>query len=177
MAQVALPKASTILAAALRLLDLAPVMASLFLGAGCAAWHSALPVPPEVAPSGVAARILLPPELDVNSPDPAKASVAPVATPGLPAQPNILTLAEAIALGLRSNPRLRSARAAIVRAQGQEQVAFAPFLPQLDLLGQYGIVSATLAPGIPGDAGFLIPSGTGTRKLRANRGRAGMDLV
>ncbi len=163
MAQVALPRASTILAAAMRLLGLAPVMAALFLGAGCAAWRSPLPVPPEVAPDGVAARVLLPPDLDANSPDSARPSAAPVASPGPRVEPQIFTLADAIALGLRSNPRLRSARSAIVRAQGQEQVAFAPFLPQLDLLGQYGVVSGTLAPGIPGDAGFLIPSGTGTR--------------
>src|SRR4029077_18567213 len=58
---------------------------------------------------------------------------------------------------------LRSARADIERAQGQEQVAFAPFLPQIDLLGQYGVVSATLAPGTPGNEGFLLPGTFGTR--------------
>src|SRR4029077_19780608 len=58
---------------------------------------------------------------------------------------------------------LRSARADIERAQGQEQVAFAPFLPQIDLLGQYGVVSATLAPGTPGNEGFLLPGDFGTR--------------
>jgi outer membrane protein len=42
-------------------------------------------------------------------------------------------------------------------------VAFAPFLPQVDVLAQYGVVSATLAPGIPGNEGFLLPSGFGTR--------------
>jgi outer membrane protein TolC len=42
-------------------------------------------------------------------------------------------------------------------------VAFAPFLPQVDLLGQYGVVSATLAPGVPGDEGFIFPNGFGTR--------------
>src|SRR5262249_44828115 len=57
----------------------------------------------------------------------------------------------------------RSARAAIERAQGEEQVAFAPFLPQIDLLGQYGVVSGTLAPGVPGNEGFILASGTGTR--------------
>jgi outer membrane protein TolC len=72
-------------------------------------------------------------------------------------------LSDAIAFALRNSPRLRSARAAIERALGQEQVAFAPFLPQVDLLGQYGVVSATLAPGIPGNEGFLLPSGFGTR--------------
>ena len=42
-------------------------------------------------------------------------------------------------------------------------MAFAPFLPQIDLLGQYGVVSSTLAPGIPGNEGFLLPNGFGTR--------------
>jgi outer membrane protein len=74
-----------------------------------------------------------------------------------------LSLAAAIEFGLANNPRLRSARAAILRAQGQEQVAFAPFLPQIDLLGQYGVVSSTFSPGIPGDEGFILPNGTGTR--------------
>ncbi len=66
-------------------------------------------------------------------------------------------------LPLQNSPRLRSARADIVRAEGQERVAFAPFLPQIDLLGQYGVVSSTLAPGVPGNEGFLLPNGTGTR--------------
>ena len=38
-------------------------------------------------------------------------------------------------------------RAAIERARGREQAAFAPFLPQIDILGQYGVTSGTLAPG------------------------------
>jgi outer membrane protein TolC len=42
-------------------------------------------------------------------------------------------------------------------------VAFAPFLPQVDILGQYGVVSATLAPGVPGNEGFLLASTFGTR--------------
>ncbi len=74
-----------------------------------------------------------------------------------------MSLAAAIEFGLANNPRLRSARASILRAQGQQQVAFAPFLPQIDLLGQFGIVSSTLAPGIPGNEGFLLPNGMGPR--------------
>src|SRR5262249_35616965 len=74
-----------------------------------------------------------------------------------------LALADAIAFGLRNSPRLRSARAAIERARGQEQVAFAPFLPQIDLLAQYGVVSATLAPGVPGNEGSILADGFGTR--------------
>ncbi len=78
-------------------------------------------------------------------------------------EPTTFGLTDAIAFALRNSPRLRSARAAIERARGQEQVAFAPFLPQIDLLGQYGVVSSTLAPGIPGSEGFILANGTGTR--------------
>jgi outer membrane protein TolC len=56
---------------------------------------------------------------------------------------------------LQNNPRLRSARANIERARDQEQVAFAPFLPEIVLLGQYGITSDNLGPGTPGFSGFL----------------------
>ena len=163
MAQVGLPQAWTFVAAALRSLDLALVGATVLLGTGCASWRTGLPEPPEIAPNGVAARVLLPPDLDVNPPESAKPSAEPMASPGRRLELTTFTLADAIALGLRNNPRLRSARAAIVRSQGQEQVAFAPFLPQVDLLGQYGVVSSTLAPGIPGDEGFLLPGAMGTR--------------
>ena len=84
------------------------------------------------------------------------------ASPDLGVEPAIFALPDAIAFGLRNNPRFRSARAAIERARGQEQVAFAPFLPQIDLLGQDGVVSSTLAPGIPGNEGFLLPSTSNT---------------
>jgi outer membrane protein TolC len=127
-------------------------------------------MPPEITQAGVAARVLIPPDLNVN---PAETVVKPgtpgQATAGSPATPcfgvgrTTFTLPDAIAFALRYNPRLRSARAAIERARGQEQVSFAPFLPQIDLLGQYGIVSATFAPGIPGNEGFILPNGFGTR--------------
>jgi outer membrane protein TolC len=120
--------------------------------------------------ASVSDRLLIPPDLNVN---PAETVVKPgTADQGSPdssaghtleLERTTFTLPDAIAFGLRHNPRLLSARAAIERAQGQEQVAFAPFLPQIDLLGQYGIVSGTLAPGIPGTTGFLLASGTGTR--------------
>src|SRR5262249_4896617 len=78
-------------------------------------------------------------------------------------QPEVFSLGEAIAFGVQNNPRLRSARAATVHASGQEQVAFAPFLPQVDLIGQFGTVSGTLPPGVPGNEGFILASGTVAR--------------
>jgi outer membrane protein TolC len=170
MAQVALPRASTFTAAVPRLLGSARLLMPLLLVAGCASWHTGWPIPPEVTPIGVATRVLIPPDLNVNPPEtvvkpgtPDQESAAPPEAPGLGVEPTTFTLPDAIAFALRNNPRLRSARAAIERALGQEQVAFSPFLPQIDLLGQYGVVSGTFAPGIPGNEGFLLPSGTGTR--------------
>jgi outer membrane protein TolC len=136
------------------------------LVAGCASWLPALPTPPEVTQTGVASRILIPPGPNVN---PTETVVKPgtpgpaLAPPGLGVVPTTFALPEAIAFALQNNPRLRSARAAIERARGQEQVAFAPFLPQVDVLAQSGVTSGTLAPGAPGAAGFILANGTGTR--------------
>jgi outer membrane protein TolC len=111
---------------------------------------------------------LVPADLNVN---PAES----VVKPGAPNRSSVplaagdygvegtFSLTDAIAFALGNSPRLRSARAAIQRGQGQEQVAFAPFLPQLDFLNQYGVVSGTLAPGVPGPEGFILPSEFGTR--------------
>jgi outer membrane protein len=163
MARIALPGPSTRAAAVARL---SGGLRALLLIVGCAGCQGTLPAPPEVTPAGVAARLLVPPDLNVN---PAETVVKP-GTPGRPPSsqsadipPSNFTLADAIAFALQNSPRLRSARADIERALGQEQVAFAPFLPQIDLLGQYGVVSATLAPGIPGNEGFILPSSFGTR--------------
>src|SRR5262249_33449062 len=87
--------------------------------------------------------------------NPGQATVVPPPTPCLSVAPITFTLPDAIAFALQNNPRLRSASAANERARSQEQVAFAPFLPQLDLLGQYGVTSSNLGPGTPGYTGFL----------------------
>jgi outer membrane protein TolC len=185
--------------------------------AGCAGWRHS-PIPAEVIDAGVTARLLVPPDLNIN---PAETVVKPgeasrtsngsAEYAGVPASPSrhalsamsagvvglvgspvgqgpllgtaallleraesslrisgevappTFALPDAIAFALLNSPLLRSARAAIERASGQEQVAFAPFLPQVDILGQYGVVSSTLAPGVPGDEGFIFPNGFGTR--------------
>jgi outer membrane protein TolC len=136
----------------------------LLLAAGCAAWSSPSTLPPEIAHDGVAARLLVPPDLNV---DPPETVVKPDSQASSSHNPElgrtIFSLADAIAFGLRNSPRLRSARATIERARGQEQVAFAPFLPQMDLLGQYGVVSKTLAPGVPGNEGLILAGAFGTR--------------
>jgi outer membrane protein TolC len=66
-----------------------------------------------------------------------------------------LSLPEAIRFGLENSPRLRSALAAIERAAGQEQAAFAPFLPQIDVLTRGVATSKTLLPGAPGIVGVI----------------------
>jgi len=76
----------------------------------------------------------------------------------------LLPLTDAIAFGLRDNPRLRVAREAISRAQGMEQVAFAPFLPTVDLYTRVGISSATLSPGAPGPVGGILATGDGAHQ-------------
>src|SRR5262249_6485755 len=134
MARIAGPCPQPLPATVPRRFSGAHVLVPLLVVAGCAP----LPTPPEVSPAGVAARVLLPPGLDVNSAEtvvkpaaPGQASLGPPAADNPELQPTTFGLADAIAFGLRNNPRLRSARAAIERAQGQEQVAFAPFLPEL----------------------------------------------
>jgi len=137
------------------------------LVAGCASWDRPLRIPPEVTEAGVAARVVVPRDLNVNPSESVVEPGAPAAEPGASHGPELerttFALPDAIAFALRNSPRLRSARAAIERARGQEQVAFAPFLPQVDFLGQSGVVSDTLAPGKAGYAGFLLASGSGTR--------------
>jgi outer membrane protein len=170
MAPIALPRSSTRTAAVPRFSGGLRALVPLLLVAGCASWHPPLPIPPEVTPDGVAARVLIPPDLNVNPPEtvvkpgtPGQAPADPPATPCFGAERTTFALPDAIAFALQNNPRLRSARAGIERARGQEQVAFAPFLPQIDVLGQYGVTSSTLAPGVPGAAGFLLANGFGTR--------------
>jgi outer membrane protein TolC len=170
MAQVTLPGSSTFTAAVPRLPGSVRVLMPLLLVAGCASWHSGLPSPPELTQTGVATRVRIPPDLNVNPPEtvvtpapPDEASADSPPTPALGVEGTTFALSDAIAFALQNNPRLRSARAAIERARGQEQVAFSPFLPQIDFLGQSGVTSSTLAPGIPGPTGFLLAGAFGTR--------------
>lgn len=87
----------------------------------------------------------------------------PVEPAGDP-EPAGFSLADAITFAQQHSPRLRAARAAIERARGQEQAAFAPFLPEIDLLFQSGATSNNQGPGATGPTGFLLPGNTpGTR--------------
>ena len=162
MARIAWPGPSTQRAAVPRFAVGLRALVPLLLVAGCASWQRSSPVLPEVTAAGVAARVLIPHDLNVNPTEtvvkprtPGSPSADPSVTPVLGVGSTTFTLPDAVAFGLRNNPRFRSAGAAVERARGQGQVAFAPFLPQLDLFGQYGVTSSNLGPGVPGSAGFL----------------------
>jgi outer membrane protein TolC len=72
-----------------------------------------------------------------------------------------LPLPEAIGIALENNPRLRAALAAIDRARGEEAVAFAPFLPQVDLLNRVVATGKSTLPGSPGPTGVVNVTGLG----------------
>jgi outer membrane protein len=97
---------------------------------------------------------------------PPQTAALPPGSPALPefgksSSPVVFSLPQAVAFGLRNSPRLRAAAAAIERAQGQEQVAFAPFLPQFDLLTHSGVTSKALGPAAAGVTGIILPSAVG----------------
>jgi outer membrane protein TolC len=96
---------------------------------------------------------------------PRETPVLPIEKDGSPAEVPVFSLPEAVAFALRNNPRLRVAREEIVRAQGQEQVAFAPFLPFVDLFSRIGAVNPKLGPGAPGPVGGIVPSGDGSHEF------------
>jgi Outer membrane efflux protein len=135
--------------------------------AGCTSWQRPVSLPPELTEAGVQARLRMSagPHLDLAAtgvrPGPRNHPSHTLAlNPGVEPEPSAFSLADAIAFAQQQSPRLRSARAAIDRARGQEQVAFASFLPEFDLLSQSGATSNNQGPGSPGPTGFLVPSST-----------------
>ena len=87
---------------------------------------------------------------------------APSADPSPPT--DVFALRQAVDFGLQNNPRLPAALAAIERARGQEDVAFSPFLPQIDYLSHAAITSAALGPAAAGATGIILPSATATHE-------------
>src|SRR6267378_8618794 len=92
----------------------------------------------------------------------AMAEAAPPIDQSANLEAQALSLADAIAFARKNSPRLRAARAAIERARGEEQAAFAPFLPEVDLLSQTGATSDNQGPGATGPTGFIRPGTEGT---------------
>jgi outer membrane protein len=135
------------------------------LFAGCSSWHQPLPIPLELTEAGVQARLRIPAEANVNlagtvigSSQRSDSSQALPLNTSVEPEPAAFSLADAIAFAQQHSPRLRSARAAIERARGQEQAAFAPFLPEIDLLFQSGATRNNQGPGAPGATGFIRTS-------------------
>ncbi len=129
----------------------------LCLLAGCAAleppWKPC-PVPPQVTVEGMRDR------MSATAPE----SSAELAEQPACAEPDggpRFSLPQAIDFGLQNSPRLRAALAAIDRARGQEQAAFAPFLPQVDFLFHSGDTSKALGPNSAGPTGIILASPTG----------------
>ena len=131
--------------------------------AGCSSWHQPVPIPLELTEAGVQARLRIPAEANVNLAGTVIGS-SQRSDPSLPLntsvepEPAAFSLADTIAFAQQHSPRLRSARAAIERARGQEQAAFAPFLPEIDLLFQSGATRVNQGPGATGPTGFILTS-------------------
>jgi outer membrane protein TolC len=88
------------------------------------------------------------------------------ASPAADASPpaDVFALRQAVDFGLQNNPRLPAALAAIERARGQEDVAFSPFLPQIDYLSHVAVTSPALGPAAAGATGIILPSATATHE-------------
>lgn len=116
-----------------------------------------MPTAPPVVPAAAA----LPPSVaDAEMPERLPAVLPePVAPP--PAEPErpaeLLTLADAVAIGVRDNPRLRQMAAQVQAARASADIAFAPFLPELGTGFRY---SGFTVPVLPG--GSFVPASLST---------------
>src|SRR5713101_1314462 len=108
MAGISLPWLSTFRAGVPRVFGWAGVLMPLLLVTGCASWHRPSPIPAEITEAGVAARLLVPPDLNVN---PAETVVKPGGPSGTsngsagasPSRP-ALSARSASAVGLMGSP-------------------------------------------------------------------------
>ena len=127
---------------------------------GCLSWqHQPAPLPPEVTEAGVRARLLIPTQRGAEE---GERILRAAFEPEPQSEPSVFTLADAVAYARGHSPRLRSVRATLDGAKGQEQVAFAAFLPEVGIASQSGATSRNLGPGVPSVTGFLLSSGFAT---------------
>ena len=143
---------------------------------GCTSWHHPVTIPPELTEAGVRARLRIPAAPNAHPAETrgrvgsgSDPSPTPAPNPSIDPEPSVFSLADAIAYAQQHSPRLQSARAAAERALGQEQAAFAPFLPEVRLSSQAGGTSSTMGPGAPGPTGFLLSTGTGAHSYVQNQ--------
>ncbi|MFO0808382.1 MAG: TolC family protein [Gemmataceae bacterium] len=129
------------------------ILVGLVLLPGCAV--APRPLPASVSDAAVRNRITAAPEVVHKAEIVVSRADAPAGD--IPT----FTLTAAVEFALQNNPRLAVAAAAVARAQGQETVAFAPFLPEIDLYTRTGVSSPTLGPGAPGPVGAITAAGDG----------------
>ena len=128
----------------------------IFLLPACSFGNRPAPIPQELTEAGVQARFRIAADSNVNPVNTVgrlgdrrgPSEIPAPDTSCKPASPAFL-LAEAIAFAQQHSPRLQSARAAIERASGQQQAAFAPFLPEVTLASQNGTTTYNPGAGSP----------------------------
>ena len=81
-----------------------------------------------------------------------------------------LTLAQAVALGLQSNPRLYEAAARVQSARANAQIAYAPFLPTVGTSYRYSAFSQPVLPG-----GAFVPASLNSGVTSFNIAEAGIQ--
>jgi outer membrane protein len=142
----------------MRLFHIQGLFLCLLVG-GCPSWqHQPAPLPPELSDAGVRARLLIPTQHAGER----ERLVSTTSEPAPESELSVFTLADAVAYAQRHNPRLRSVKATLGGAKGQEEVAFAAFLPEVGIYGQSGATSRNMGPGVPSLTGFLLTDGVGT---------------
>lgn len=123
-------------------------LAAATLLAGCQATAPrAAPTPPPSTPAPAAPDSVLPVSAQLPMPRP----MSPI--PGADGECPELGLAEAIALGLRDNPRLREVAAQAQAARAGADIAFAPFLPEVNAGYRYSGFNQQVIPG-----GSFVPA-------------------
>ena len=121
-----------------------PAVLACCLFAGCGL-DRPMPLPPELTDAGVRSRLL------ISEPQPAHIEPIMPVRAETEADPDrsVFSLGDAVAYAQRHNPRLRSAKATLGGAKGQEEVAFAAFLPEVGIYGQSGTPHGTWGPAPP----------------------------
>lgn len=145
------------------------VLLALLCGVGgCALFHAEPPA------GALRERILPPaetPQLPMEPLKPQTAVDASTPPPSIDCSEEPLTLAQALDLGLRLNPRLEVMRERITRATANEQVAFSEYLPEARLSLRH--IEGTPRsepfglPTMPTDVGNIAPPGPSDRFDRA----------
>jgi len=123
-----------------------------------------MPLPPELSEAAVRSRLAIPAAQQDQ--------IAPILRVSAESAPerSKFSLVDAVEYARRHSPRLQSARAIFEGAKGQEQVAFAAFLPEVGIASQAGANTRNVGPGIPSLTGFLLTSGVGPHQYAQGLG-------